>query len=304
MARPRRHVGIDIGAEDLPKVDMAHDRVPSRLDKSGRRRRDKRRSDDDAPGGPATLLQQPRQHEDEIQPHHQHRLRNVELRLEIVVKNRQRRDRVNELVQAVPARRAEAPDHRVGRGRAERGEAQPGGETDRQIETQDDLRRDVRKIELLVDDIEAEMREGVGEGRHADHPSHRDQLGPLREAAQRRHQQRKQHEPHRPIASAVDHLGDRLGIEHARRRLEHDPSGRREQEDEHDRLQDGEAPVALVPGGFQPGHGDDPIVRRRLCKPHDRYAPRRAFVSHGRGKNRPPAGSTMGHAACWRPKRR
>ncbi len=73
---------------------------------------------------------------------------------------------------------------------------------------------------MLVDDVEGEMGEGVGESRDADHAPDRDQLRPSREVSQRRDEQRQQDEPHRPVAAAMDQLGDRLGEQHARRRFE------------------------------------------------------------------------------------
>ncbi len=84
---------------------------------------------------------------------------------------------------------------------------------DREIDPQHDLARDLGEVEHLVDDVERNMRGGIGEGADPDHAPHIHDSGEAPDAAQRRHRQGQQNKHQRPIAGAVDQVVDRPGAE-------------------------------------------------------------------------------------------
>ena len=82
---------------------------------------------------------------------------------------------IDDLVQRFQ-RRAEAPDHAVGRGGGERDQADQRDEADGEIDAQHDLAHDLGEIVFLLHDVEREVQHRVAERRDAERAAHVDQL--------------------------------------------------------------------------------------------------------------------------------
>jgi hypothetical protein len=77
------------------------------------------------------------------------------------------------------------------------------------VKAQRNFARHDQRIELLVDDVEAEMQPGVACRADADAPPQRRQKLPVQHGSQRGDGQRGEQEIDRPIARAVGELADR-----------------------------------------------------------------------------------------------
>jgi hypothetical protein len=113
----------------------------------------------------------PHEQQEEAAP--EHRLRDVQLRLQEVVRKRQDRDGIDCAVEPMPVG-AEPPDSSVRRGRAKRHEPQKRREADEKVDAKHDLGRNAREVEGEIEGVEREVQEGVGEDREPEHAPHQD----------------------------------------------------------------------------------------------------------------------------------
>ena len=117
--------------------------------------------------------------------------------------------RVNDLVQAPPALSAEPAHHAIGRGRGQRGKAQPGHRADDQINAVRDFVDDFPEAVALIGEEQREMRGDVAERPDAEHAAHIDQIAVAENAPKRRHCQRHPEKHQRPESGAVNEFVER-----------------------------------------------------------------------------------------------
>ena len=180
------------------------------------------------------------------EPRHQHRLVGVQLGLYEKVHHGEHRDGVDEAMKGMPAPRTQPADGSVRRGGSKRDQAGQSKGADRQIDAQDDLACHFQQIEMLVQDVERKMQDGIARRSDAERAPGESDAGIMEDALRGRDRQRDQEEPQRPIAGLMDGLGDGPSAKIVGRRLVGDPERRQHRRDEGDDLHRRPAPGSLA----------------------------------------------------------
>ncbi len=161
---------------------------------------------------------------------------------------------VDDLMEPAPAKAAEAADHRVGRGRGQRGEAEQGGEPNGKVKAQHDLRSDFPEVEHLIGGIEGEMDRDIGEGGDANHTAHQEESRPLQHAPQRSDGERDEKKAITPEADLVDRLVERTRAEKVGGVGQSRPQAGDEKRGEDHQLEWRETATIVAPRALQPCH--------------------------------------------------
>src|SRR5262245_34129839 len=122
------------------------------------------------------------------------------------------------------------------------------------------LMGDVCKVPKPQGKIDDDMRNRIGERRHADHSSHDDQLAPTEYRQSWCDRQGEQQHRRSPQARPVSHSTERSGSELLAADLIKEPDRRRKRERECARLEPRESALPILPG---PDQGQSPLPRRR-----------------------------------------
>ena len=144
-------------------------------------------------------------------------------------------------------------DRCIERGRAQGDQADGGERRDHERQAGHRLVDDDRNVPGPEGKIDDDMGDGIGQRRHADHPSHLDEGAPAEYPERRRYGQRHEQDRSRPHAGPIDHAakrdwkhsvftdGDLIGESDRR---QHD-------EREHARLEPGECAIPGLPWPVQ-----------------------------------------------------
>ena len=163
------------------------------------------------------------------------------------MRQRQRGQGINGVVQPVPAGAAQAFDHAVCRGDSQHHKSEQGHKTYGQVKPQDDFTGDLDQIIALLCDVKRQMHQHIGQCREAQHAAHDDQLWPVGNGPQRRDEQRDQQKAHGPVAGVMDRVSQRLGAKHAAKRFRSQERHRHDAGEQHGRFEPGKAACPVIP---------------------------------------------------------
>jgi hypothetical protein len=166
-------------------------------------------------------------------------------------------------------------------------EVEASERADREIDAQDDFARHFEQVEMLVEDVERKMQDGVACACDAQRAPRQDDAGIIEDALRRRDRQRDQQKPQRPVAGLVDGLGHRARAEFIGGGLIGDPKRRQHRRHEGDDLHRRPAPGPLAKKWHGSSLSSDAKIQASGITPNQmrraRGQPRSRFAE-GRGR--------------------
>src|SRR5215208_1434894 len=146
---------------------------------------------------------QPIGHQQDEKSGHQGSFGGIDLGLQKEVRNCEDCQSINNSMQLFPAASHAANSGVKGRG-AENGKAGESYKTDDKIDPMGNFAKYVAEMKALIRHVDAEMKQSIGKGGKADHPTHDNQAGPIVSALQGCDQERYKQKPDRPFAGLGD----------------------------------------------------------------------------------------------------